>query len=58
MSNQTIQQIKRKCMMCKNTWKCSDESNTRFCSIECLMVANSQLAERGETKLYEVSPKW
>ena len=51
--NQTIRQITRKCMMCENTWKCSDESNTRFCSLDCLKVCNSQIAERGGDKFFE-----
>ena len=55
---QYITQIKRKCSECENTWKCSDESNTKFCSIECLMYANEKIAERGGTKFFEVLPQW
>jgi len=50
-----IKQIKRKCMMCENTWKCSDESNTKFCSIECLMYCNEKIAEMGSDKFFEIS---
>ncbi len=51
---QYITQIKRKCRKCPEMFKCSDESNNIFCSIDCLMIANSQSMEKGGVMPYEV----